>query len=157
MTEPRRPGRPSVGEVTIKATVPADLLAAIDASAAAADESRAAWIRRTLTKAAAEDSSAIYEQVTELQATAYREAGRATTAADREGFWPPAPDNSLSLWGVARTATGVDLNDPDADWAVDVTPGDLVRVFAAGDVVTEATILGAWAWADALATSVEDD
>jgi hypothetical protein len=39
---------------------------------------------------------------------------------------------------------GVDLGDPNQDWCVNIQ-GDTVRVFAAGDIVVAAVIVGAGA------------
>ena len=38
---------------------------------------------------------------------------------------------------------GRNLGDGNVDWCVDILDGDVVRVFAAGDVVAEAVIPGA--------------
>ena len=38
---------------------------------------------------------------------------------------------------------GRTLGDPNSDWCVDIRDGDIVRVFAAGDVVAQAVIPGA--------------
>ncbi|MBK7822800.1 MAG: hypothetical protein IPJ61_17490 [Tessaracoccus sp.] len=39
--------------------------------------------------------------------------------------------------------SGRTLGNPNADWCVDIVDGDLVRVFADGDIVAEAVIDGA--------------
>lgn len=150
----RGPGRPQVGEATLKATVPAELLAAIDAAAGLADMTRAAWVRQALTDAVSADRDAILEQVAELQLAAYR---KARGEAERGGLWPSTPENMIDLSEAAADSGTINLNDPDADWAVDVGRGDVVRVFAAGDVEAAAVIPGAWAWAEAAAAAAASD
>ena len=139
MTETRGPGRPSVGDVTIKATVPTDLAAAIDASAKEADESRAAWVRRTLLEAVIRDDGTIWTRILDLQQCAY------DAARDEELTWPPRPDQHYE---VTASDDGYDVGDPEADWVVSIGAGDVARVWAAGDVQAEAVIVGATGWAE---------
>ena len=139
MTETRGPGRPSVGDVTIKATVPTDLAAAIDASAKEAGESRAAWVRQTLLEAVSRDDDTIRTRILDLQQRAY------DAAKDEERIWPPRPDQHYE---VTASDDGYDMGAPEADWVVSISAGDVVRVWAAGDVQAEAVIVGATGWAE---------
>ena len=74
----------------------------------------------------------IYDQINDLRAGIYAEMGHTAPLA------PLGADD----W-TEDEVMGRNLGDGNADWCVDVVDGDLVRVFAAGDVVAEAVIDGA--------------
>ena len=74
----------------------------------------------------------IYDQINDLRAGIYAEMGHAAPLA------PLGADD----W-TEDEVMGRNLGDGNADWCVDILDGDVVRVFAAGDVVTQAVIPGA--------------
>lgn len=86
------------------------------------------------------NTAAVLRQINQLRADA-------VTAAHTAGYLNP--DFSLDehlravrdLTEADRTTDG--FGDPNADWCVDIVDGDLVRVFAAGDIAAEAVIAGA--------------
>ena len=143
-TVTRRPGRPTVGDATIKAIVPTELVAAVDRAAAAEGQTRSEFVRDALTGAATAPG-AIYAQIYGLQLDAYR-----TAMADRDDYYPPVPQNQIDPDDATKDADCIALNNLDLDWGVEVMADDLVRVWAAGDVEAEAIILGATTWAQGL-------
>ena len=74
----------------------------------------------------------IYDQINDLRAGIYAELGHTAPLA------PLGADD----W-TEDEVMGRNLGDGNADWCVDILDGDVVRVFAAGDVVTQAVIPGA--------------
>ena len=74
----------------------------------------------------------IYDQINDLRAGIYAEMGHTVPLA------PLGADD----W-TEDEVMGRNLGDGNADWCVDILDGDVVRVFAAGDVVTQAVIPGA--------------
>ena len=74
----------------------------------------------------------IYDQINDLRAGIYAEMGHTAPLA------PLGADD----W-TEDEVMGRNLGDGNADWCVDILDGDVVRVFAAGDVVTQAVIPGA--------------
>ena len=97
---------------------------------------------------AATAPGAIYAQIYGLQLDAYR-----TAMADRDDYYPPVPQNQIDTDAATADMDCIALNNLDLDWGVEVIGHDLVRVWAAGDVEAEATILGATAWAQGLLVS----
>lgn len=78
------------------------------------------------------NADSIYTAINNLRDGIYAELGHTAPLA------PLGADH----WTEDEVA-GRSLGDPNMDWCVDVVDGDLVRVFAAGDVVAEAVIDGA--------------
>ena len=74
----------------------------------------------------------IYDQINDLRAGIYAEMGHTAPLA------PLGADD----W-TEDEVMGRNLGDGNTDWCVDILDGDVVRVFAAGDVVTQAVIPGA--------------
>lgn len=81
-------------------------------------------------------TDSIYDQIHQLRCRAY-EAAR--SEAENGTLWPPLPYLDDQDWST----DGTTLGDPDQDWCVDIQPGDVVRVFAAGLVEDSAIIPGA--------------
>ena len=73
----------------------------------------------------------IYDRIDRLRRGVYAELGHT------------APLTSLDAndW-TEDDVMGRTLGDPNADWCIDIRDGDIVRVFAAGDVVAQAVIPG---------------
>lgn len=74
----------------------------------------------------------IYDRINRLRRGIYTELGHAVPLAALD-----ADD-----W-TEDEVMGRNLGDSNADWCVDILEGDIVRVFAAGDVVAQAVIPGA--------------
>ena len=74
----------------------------------------------------------IYDRINRLRRGIYAELGHTVPLA------PLGADD----WAEDEVM-GRNLGDGNADWCVDILDGDVVRVFAAGDVVTQAVISGA--------------
>ena len=73
----------------------------------------------------------IYDRIDRLRRGVYAELGHTAPLASLD-----ADD-----W-TEDDVTGRTLGDPNADWCIDIRDGDIVRVFAAGDVVAQAVIPG---------------
>ena len=74
----------------------------------------------------------IYDRIDRLRRDVYAELGHTVPLASLDA------DDWIEDDVMGRT-----LGDPDSDWCVDIRDGDIVRVFAAGDVVAQAVIPGA--------------
>ena len=74
----------------------------------------------------------IYDQINDLRYGIYADLGHTAPLA------PLGADD----W-TEDEVMGRNLGDGNVDWCVDILDGDVVRVFAAGDVVAEAVIPGA--------------
>lgn len=74
----------------------------------------------------------IYDRIDRLRRDVYAELGHTVPLASLDA------DDWTEDDVMGRT-----LGDPDSDWCVDIRDGDIVRVFAAGDVVAQAVIPGA--------------
>ena len=99
-------------------------VAAAARATAANPDLRVEWIAAT--------PEMIYDQINDLRAGIYAEMGHTAPLA------PLGADD----W-TEDEVMGRNLGDGNADWCVDILDGDVVRVFAAGDVVTQAVIPGA--------------
>ena len=74
----------------------------------------------------------IYDRINDLRYGIYAELGHTA----------PLPSLDADDW-TEEEIYGRSLGQPDMDWSVDVIDGDVVRVFAAGDIVAQAVIPGA--------------
>lgn len=74
----------------------------------------------------------IYDRIDRLRRGIYAELGHTAPLASLDA------DDWTEDEVMGRT-----LGDPNSDWCVDILDGDIVRVFAAGDVVAHAVIPGA--------------
>lgn len=73
-----------------------------------------------------------YDRIDRLRRGVYAELGHTAPLASLDA------DDWTEDEVMGRT-----LGDPNSDWCVDILNGDIVRVFAAGDVVAQAVIPGA--------------
>ena len=99
-------------------------VAAAARATAAKPDLRVEWIAAT--------PDMIYDRINRLRRGIYAEMGHTAPLA------PLGADD----W-TEDEVMGRNLGDGNADWCVDILDGDVVRVFAAGDVVTQAVIPGA--------------
>ena len=99
-------------------------VAAAARATAAKPDLRVEWIAAT--------PDMIYDRINRLRRGIYAELGHTA----------PLAALGADDWTEDEVA-GRNLGDPNMDWCVDVVDGDVVRVFAAGDVVTQAVIPGA--------------
>ena len=74
----------------------------------------------------------IYDRIDRLRRDVYAELGHTVPLASLDA------DDWTEDDVMGRT-----LGDPGSDWCVDIRDGDIVQVFAAGDVVAQAVIPGA--------------
>lgn len=74
----------------------------------------------------------IYDRIDRLRRGVYAELGHTVPLASLDA------DDWTEDDVMGRT-----LGDPNSDWCVDILGGDIVRVFAAGDVVAQAVVPGA--------------
>ena len=96
-------------------------VAAAARATAAKPDLRVEWIAAT--------PEMIYDRINRLRRGIYAELGHTAPLA------PLGADD----W-TEDEVMGRNLGDGNADWCVDILDGDVVRVFAAGDVVTQAVI-----------------
>ncbi len=99
-------------------------VAAAARATAAKPDLRVEWIEAT--------PDMIYDRINRLRRGIYAELGHTAPLA------PLGADD----W-TEDEVMGRNLGDGNVDWCVDILDGDVVRVFAAGDVVAEAVIPGA--------------
>lgn len=99
-------------------------VAAAARATAAKPDLRVEWIEAT--------PDMVYDRINRLRRGIYAELGHTVPLA------PLGADD----WAEDEVM-GRNLGDGNADWCVDILDGDVVRVFAAGDVVTQAVIPGA--------------
>ena len=63
---------------------------------------------------------------------------------------------ALAIHSPLASDDGYDMGAPEADWVVSIGAGDVVRVWAAGDVQAEVVIVGAMGWAERRVVSDDD-